>query len=428
MADQQDKYRDSNHMVEMGDSRPDRSPLLTQDDIKSESSDDIDIKTEYEESPRKRSSPDSDDGQGPRKRRCMTPGSSVCSDSADPDDLEIYDHCSFKTTLDIDPNDASHDDGLGKAIDQVSNSTPERRRTVQSPPSLHLSNVIDIFAQNPLTFGSRLSPWLTHKVVDALDPALPKAVRDAAMLLLLTEYHDEIDDTGFFQFVKLQAAYKEFYAPSHDAHEPIPRLFLEVLRAIAVGVEDARDEIYKMVPSLNPEYGSKNANGTDHMERPWSWDCAQMTVGVVCDFDDDPKKWHEYQLGLTAEFGHPFTHPLARHDPSLTTLRPFYSVYADLKKFWNVHIQHAHWTTDIEGYCSSLEIVEVDGEEVLKVHQLPTKKDEAPASHTNHPEMEKKLRFRKLLKMEGIEDPEIISAAVRCFDKCMNAGDSELDS
>ncbi|KAI1465555.1 uncharacterized protein F4812DRAFT_461869 [Daldinia caldariorum] len=119
-------------------------------------------------------------------------------------------------------------------------------------------------------------PWV-KRIWSALDPKLPAVAKDAAAMILLGNVNQGCNASSVFLYINRTAR----SMIEGKERGPVPRLYLAILQAMALSDERAKDEIYKLVPSLKPEgYPSHEGEGLQSPHCTWHWGSSSSVVDV----------------------------------------------------------------------------------------------------------------------------------------------------
>ncbi|KAI1806576.1 hypothetical protein F4811DRAFT_550813 [Daldinia bambusicola] len=119
-------------------------------------------------------------------------------------------------------------------------------------------------------------PWV-KRIWSALDPQLPAMAKDAAAMILLGNVNVSYIANSVVLYVNNAAR----FSIQGKEHEPVPRLFLAILQAMALSNERAKAHIYKLVPSLKPEeYPADKVEGHLSSRSAWHWGSSSSAVEV----------------------------------------------------------------------------------------------------------------------------------------------------
>ncbi|XXG99529.1 hypothetical protein Hte_005868 [Hypoxylon texense] len=114
----------------------------------------------------------------------------------------------------------------------------------------------------PLSVTLSPSRWVSKDTFASISNDTPPVVKDAIILILLAESEDRIQHTKIFSAVQCYT-YGNFRRAVGLAslHYPVPsRAFVEALATLARTHPEVREDIYTLIPSLDP----KSAD-------PWTW-------------------------------------------------------------------------------------------------------------------------------------------------------------
>lgn len=193
--------------------------------------------------------------------------------------------------------------------------------------------------------------WV-KRVWSALDPNLPEIARDAAAMILLADRKKGCTLSPVFKFLNQQAKLK---MQSMEAYR-IPRLYLAILQAMALCDDEAKSNIYKLVPSLKPkEHSSGSYRDLLAYRGTWHWGSSTSMVEI---FPTHPPRGHErpyVSLSLTDDFKWPIDWAMDWDSESSKGER---ICFEKITPHWEAHLTINSRETDPVSYISRVSVRE----------------------------------------------------------------------
>ncbi|KAI1657621.1 hypothetical protein F4813DRAFT_359104, partial [Daldinia decipiens] len=196
--------------------------------------------------------------------------------------------------------------------------------------------------------------WV-KRVLSALDLDIPEIARDAAAMILLADRKKGCTLSPVFKFLNQQA---KLEMQGMTAYR-IPRLYLAILQAMALCDDEAKSNIYKLVPSLKPmEYPSGSNQHILTYRGTWHWTSSKSMVEI---FPTHPPRGHERpcaSLSLTDDFQWPVDWAMDWDSESSKGER---ICFEKITPHWEAHLMTNNRTTGPLSYLSPFLLGEANG-------------------------------------------------------------------